>query len=93
MLVVLDIECFNTSIIKELGVYYNGTSYGYSFQPPKGEKPDKQSQWLTRNFHLIDWNSGDKPYTELKDVLTSLLGSDCERISNLEPLDIHILPG
>ena len=34
-LVVLDIECIESKIVKELGVYKDGQTEGYSFLPPK----------------------------------------------------------
>ena len=34
-LVVLDIECIENNIMKELGVYKDGQTVGYSFLPPK----------------------------------------------------------
>ena len=37
-LVVLDIECIENKIVKELGVYKNGQTVGYSFLPPKNSK-------------------------------------------------------
>ena len=39
ILVVLDIECFENNIVKELGVYKDGQTVGYSFLPPKKFKP------------------------------------------------------
>ena len=37
-LVVLDIECIVSNIVKELGVYKDGQTEGYSFLPPKNFK-------------------------------------------------------
>ena len=34
-LVVLDIECIESNIVKELRVYKDGQTEGYSFLPPK----------------------------------------------------------
>ena len=34
-LVVLDFECIESNIVKELGVYKDGQTEGYSFLPPK----------------------------------------------------------
>ena len=42
-LVVLDIECIESNIVKELGVYKDGQTLGYSFLPPKKFKPTSQS--------------------------------------------------
>ena len=35
----LDIECFEINIVKELGVYEDGSSIGYCFLPLKNLKP------------------------------------------------------
>ena len=42
-LVVLDIECIENKIVKELGVYQNGQTVGYAFLPPKKFKARSQS--------------------------------------------------
>ena len=42
-LVVFDIECIENKIVKELGVYQNGQTVGYSFLPPKKFKARSQS--------------------------------------------------
>ena len=34
-LIILDIECIENNIVKELGVYKDGQTGGYSFLPPK----------------------------------------------------------
>ena len=62
---VLDIEYIENIILKELGVYKDGQSVGYSFLPPKKLKPTPQSSWCTRHFHGFNWSSGYKKYTEL----------------------------
>ena len=36
---VLDIECIEINIVKELGVYKDGLSVGYCFLPIKNLKP------------------------------------------------------
>ena len=43
--VVLDFECIENNIIKELRVYKDGKTVGYSFFPPKNFKPTSQSSW------------------------------------------------
>ena len=37
-LVVFDIECIKSNIVKKLGVYKDGQTEGYSFLPPKKEE-------------------------------------------------------
>ena len=55
---VLDIECIEKKIVKELGVYKNGQTVAYSFLPPKKFKPTSQSAWCTKHLNGINWNSG-----------------------------------
>ena len=57
-LVVFDIECIENNIVKELGVYKDGQTEGYSFLPPKKFKPTSQSFWCTQYLHGIIWSSG-----------------------------------
>ena len=68
-LVVLDIECVEKNIIKELGIFHNGTIRGYSFLPPKKYKPSKQTYWLTNLLHNIHWQSGAYDYTQSENIL------------------------
>lgn len=68
-LVIIDIECMENDIVKELGIYKNGIVEGYTFLPPKDFKPTKQSFWITKNLHGINWNNGKKPYSELAGLL------------------------
>ena len=56
-LVVLDIECNKNITVKELGVYQDGQTVGYSFLPPKKIKPTSQSSWSTKHFLGINWSS------------------------------------
>ena len=65
-LVVLDIDCIENKIVKELGVYQNGQTVGYSFLSPKKFKTISQSAWFTKHLHEINWNSGHEKYTELE---------------------------
>ena len=68
-LVVLAIECIENNIVKELEVYKDGQTVGYSFLPPKKFKPTSQSFWCTKHLHGINWSSGYKKYSELEKVL------------------------
>ena len=65
-LVVLDIECIKNNIVKELGVFKDARTVGYSFLPLKKFKPTSQSCWFTKNLHGISWSSGFEKYTELE---------------------------
>ena len=63
-LVVLDIECIENKIVKELRVYKIGQTVGYSFLPPKKFKATSRSAWCTKHLHGISWSSGYGKYTE-----------------------------
>ena len=65
-LVVLDNECIENNIVKELRVYKDGKTVGYSFLVPKKFKPTSQSCWFTKNLQGINWSSGFENYTELE---------------------------
>ena len=71
-LVVLDIECFENKRVKELGVYQNGQTVGYSFLPHKEFKAKSQSAWCTKRLPGINWNSGLEKITELEKILIKL---------------------
>ena len=68
-LVVLDIECSENKIVKELGVYKNGQIVGYSFLPPKYFKTTSQSAWCMKHLHGNNGSSGHENYTELEKIL------------------------
>ena len=44
-LIVLDVELTEKDIIKELGLYIDGSLQGFSFCPTKTCKPNKQTTW------------------------------------------------
>ena len=77
-LVVLDFECFENKIMKELGVYKNGQTVGYSFLPPREFKATSQSVWCTKHLHGISWSSDQEKYTELEKVLKKLKAPETE---------------
>ena len=64
-LIVLDIELTDKNIIKELGLYIDGSLQGFSFCPPKTFKPNKQTTWNTSHLHGIAWSSGKLEYGKL----------------------------
>ena len=64
-LIVLDIELTEKKIIKELGLFIDGSVQGFSFCPPKAFKPNKQTTWNTRHLHGIAWSSGKLDYEKL----------------------------
>ena len=55
---MLDIELTEKNIIKELGLFIDGSVQGSSFCPPKIFKRNKQTAWNTRHLHGIAWSSG-----------------------------------
>ena len=63
--IVLDIELTEKKIIKELGLFIDGSVQGFSFCPPKTFKPNKQTAWNTRHLHASAWNSGKLEYEKL----------------------------
>ena len=64
-LIVLDIELTEKNIIKELGLFVDGSPQGFSFCPPKTFKPNKQTTWNTSHLHGIAWSSGKLDYEKL----------------------------
>ena len=49
--IVLDIELTEKNVIKELGLFIDGSVQGFSFSPPKTFKPNKQTTWNTKHLH------------------------------------------
>ena len=64
-LIVLDIELTEKNIIKELGLFIDGSVQGFSFCPRKTFKPNKQTRWNTSHLHRIAWSSGKLEYEKL----------------------------
>ena len=64
-LILLDIELTEKNIIKELGLFIDGSLQGFSFCPPKTFKPNKQTSWNTKHLHGIAWSSGKLDYEKL----------------------------
>ena len=63
--IVLDIELTEKNVIRELGLFINGSVQGFSFCPPKTFKPNKQTTWNTKHLHRIAWSSGKLDYEKL----------------------------
>ena len=63
--IVLDIELTDKNIIKELGLFIDGSVQGLSFFPPKTFKPKKQTTWNTNHLHGNAWSSGKLDYDKL----------------------------
>ena len=64
-LIVLNIELTEKNVIKELGLFIDGSVQGFSFCPPKAFKPNKQTSWNTKHLHGIAWISGKLDYEKL----------------------------
>ena len=64
-LIVLDIELTETNVIKELGLFFDGSLQGFSFCPPMTFKPNKQTTWNTSLLHGLAWISGKPDYEKL----------------------------
>ena len=63
--IVLDLELTEKNIIKELGLFIDGSVQGFSFCPPKIFTPNKQTIWNTNHLHGIEWSSGKLDYEKL----------------------------
>ena len=63
--IVLDIQLTEKNIIKELGLFIDGSVQGFSFCPPKSFKPNKETTWNTSHLHGIAWSSGKMDYEKL----------------------------
>ena len=66
-LIVLDIELTEKNVIKELGLFIDGSVQSFSFFPPKTFKPNKQTTWNTNHLHGIARSSGKLEYEKLFD--------------------------
>ena len=64
-LIVLDAELTERNVIKELGLFIDGSLQGFSFCPPEAFKPIKQTTWNTSHLHGIARSSGKLDYENL----------------------------
>ena len=63
--IVQDVELIEKDIIKELGLFVDGSLQGFSFCPPKTFKSNKQTTWNTNHLHGIASSSGKLDYEKL----------------------------
>ena len=63
--IVLDIELTDKNVIKELGLFIDGSVQRFSFPSPKTFKPNKQTSWNTKHLHGIAWSRGKLDYEKL----------------------------
>ena len=64
-LIARDKELTEKNIMKELGLFIEGSLQGFSLCPPKTFKPNKQTSWNTKHLHGIAWSSGKLEYNKL----------------------------
>ena len=77
-LIVLDIELTEKNIVKELGLFIDGSLQGFSFCPPKVFKPNKQTTWNTSHLHGSAWSGGRLDYEKLLAVFYDSKGMNAE---------------
>ena len=94
-LIVPDIELTEKNIIKELGLFIDGSLQGFSFCPPKTFKLNKQTSWNTKHLHVIAWSSGKLDCEKLFAVFYDIKVMNAEVFANgLEKCRLLIrLPG
>ena len=80
-LLVLYIELTEKNIIKELGLFIDGSLQKFSFCPPKTFKPNKQTTWNTSHLHGIAWNSGKLDYEKFFAVFYNIKVMNAEVFS------------
>ena len=76
--IVLDIELTEKNIIKEPGLFIDGSVQGFSFCPPKTFKPNKQTIWNTKHLHGIAWSNGKLDYEKLFAVFNDITVMNAE---------------
>ena len=81
-LIVLDIVLTEKNIIKELGLFIDGSLQGFSFCPPKTFRPNKQTTWNTIHLHGIAWSSGKLDYEKLFAVFYDIRVMNAEKFAN-----------
>ena len=80
-LIVLDIELTEKNIIKQLGLFFNGSIQGVSFCPSRTFKPIKQTTWNTSHLHGIPWSRGKLEYEKLFGVFYDIEVKNAEMIA------------
>ena len=63
--IVLDIELTEKNVIKELGLFIDGSLQRFSICPPKTSKHNRQTTWNTSHLHIIAWSSEKFDYIQL----------------------------
>ena len=76
--IVLDIELTDKDIIKELGLFIDGSLQGFSICPPKTFKPNKQTSGSTKHLHGIALSSGKLDHENLFAVFYDIKAMNAE---------------
>ena len=74
-LFIIDIELTEKNIIKELGLFIEGSFQGFSVRPPKDYKPNRQTTSNTSHQHgtvVTPWSSRKLDYDKLFAVFYEL---------------------
>ena len=79
-LVELDIELTEKNLIKELGLFIDGSVQGFSFCPPMTFKPNKQTSWNTKHLHGIACSSGKLAFEKLFAVFYDIKVMNAESV-------------
>ena len=64
-MIVLHLELTEKNIVKELGLFIDGSLQGFLFCPAKTFKPNKQTTWDTNHLNGNAWSSGKLDYEKL----------------------------
>ena len=76
--IVLDIYVTEKNVIKEVGLFIDGSVQGFLFRPPKTFKPNKQTTWNTSHLHGSSWSSGKLDYDRLFAVFYDIKVTNAE---------------
>ena len=79
--IVLDKELAEKNIIRELGLFVNGSVQVFTFCPPKSFKPNEQTKWNTSHLHGIKRSSGKLDYDKLLAVFYDIKVKNAEVIA------------
>lgn len=87
MVLIIDFQGFkienNEFVVKELAAYDGYRVSHYVFERPFDfkylpRKYQKQSIWLSRHYHGIDWVAGDIPLSKLDEILNRLSNDESQ---------------
>jgi hypothetical protein len=98
---VIDYECFDNNVIKEIGIATQYFDVGFALKPPfpferLSSASQAQNNFLTKNIHMICWNSGVLDYRNLQELLSQFRHLDAVYyVKGLEKVRVlgALLPG